>query len=270
MPDSRAFTLAAADAEGATINQPTTISVVIPAKDDAELLERCLLALARQTRPADEIVVVDNASTDDTAARARRLGASVISETEIGIPAAASAGYDRATGDIIARLDADCIPADDWLENIEAGFAESPEAAALTNGAYFIDGPPWVRPFANLIYLGAYFSIVFLALGHPPLFGSNLAIRRSAWEAVRSDVHRGDAMVHDDLDLSFHLGPELVIRRDRRLGMGISMRPFFDGKGWVRLVRGVRSIAIHWPGELPWSRFIRARRVRAAQKVASA
>jgi glycosyltransferase involved in cell wall biosynthesis len=252
-----------------TRRQGTTISVVIPAKDDADLLERCLLALARQSRLADEIVVVDNNSTDDTADRARRFGASVISETAIGIPAAAAAGYDRATGDIIARLDADCIPPMDWLEQIERSLAENPDAVAVTNGAYFIDGPRWFRSTANVVYLGAYFALVYFALGHPPLFGSNFGMRRSGWEAVRGAVHRFDAMVHDDLDLSFHLGPERAILRDRRLGMGISMRPFFDGRGGVRLVRGLRSVVIHWPAELPMSRFVRARRRRLARGAGS-
>lgn len=41
-----------------------TLSVVIPVKDDAAELRRCLRALARQTLPPDEIIVVDNASTD--------------------------------------------------------------------------------------------------------------------------------------------------------------------------------------------------------------
>ena len=45
----------------------TGVSVVIPVKDDGPRLRRCLRALAMQTRPPDEIVVVDNGSTDDSA-----------------------------------------------------------------------------------------------------------------------------------------------------------------------------------------------------------
>jgi glycosyltransferase involved in cell wall biosynthesis len=243
----------------------TTISVVIPAKDDADLLERCLLALARQSRPADEIIVVDNDSSDDTADRARRLGATVISETRPGIPAASAAGYDHARGDIIARLDADCIPAADWLQRIETALADEPGTVAVTNGARFIDGPRHLRALAATLYLGAYFGTVSAALGHVPLFGSNFAMRRSGWEAVRLEVHRHDAMVHDDMDLSFHLGADHLIRRDRRLGMGISMRPFYDGRGSIRMVRGFRSIAIHWPQDLPWVRAARVWKSRSAR-----
>ena len=74
------------------------------------MLERCLLALREQRRPADEIIVVDNSSTDDSAAVARRHGATVVEERRPGITAAASRGYDAATGDIVARCDAETPP----------------------------------------------------------------------------------------------------------------------------------------------------------------
>ena len=74
----------------------TTVSVVIPVRDDAEMLARCLAALAAQTRPADEIVVVDNGSSDDSASVARSAGARVVAEATPGIPQAASTGYDAA------------------------------------------------------------------------------------------------------------------------------------------------------------------------------
>ena len=84
------------------------VSVVIPVKDDAALLTRCLSALAAQDRPVDEIIVVDNGSSDDSADRARAAGARVVRCDDPGIPAAASAGYDAARGDLILRRDADC------------------------------------------------------------------------------------------------------------------------------------------------------------------
>lgn len=61
-------------------------------------------------------------------------------------------------------------------------------------------------------YLTAYNVSAATALGHLPLFGSNLAFRREAWLGIRSRVHRNDPEVHDDLDLSFHLDERHSIR----------------------------------------------------------
>ncbi|MDP3207929.1 MAG: glycosyltransferase, partial [Rhodoglobus sp.] len=70
------------------------ISVVIPARNDSVMLAACLRALADQTRPADEIIVVDNGSTDDTAAVAVAAGVRVIQESLWGIFPATAAGFD--------------------------------------------------------------------------------------------------------------------------------------------------------------------------------
>ncbi len=51
-----------------------SVSVVIPCKDDAHHLAMCLAALAKQTRQADEVIVVDNESSDDSAAVALASG----------------------------------------------------------------------------------------------------------------------------------------------------------------------------------------------------
>ncbi|NBX23632.1 MAG: glycosyltransferase, partial [Microbacteriaceae bacterium] len=57
-----------------------TISVIIPSLNDAVLLDQCLSALRSQTRLPDEIVVVDNGSTDNTADVAKSFGARVVEE----------------------------------------------------------------------------------------------------------------------------------------------------------------------------------------------
>lgn len=238
--------------------RPLTVSVVIPVKNDAPALARCLEALARQTAPADEIVVVDNASTDASAEVARSAGARVVTCAEPGIPAAAATGYDSATGDVVLRLDADCLPAEDWIAAYLAAFADRPGVSVFTGGARFVDGPPALRaPLADL-YLGAYTLVCGAALGHLPLFGSNAAFRRAAWQRVRSEVHRDDPEVHDDLDLAFHFGEQHAIRFVRHAAMGISMRPFGRGQGFGRrIVRGLRTVVVHWPADFPpirWNR----------------
>ncbi|GEP48474.1 glycosyltransferase [Microbacterium saccharophilum] len=235
-----------------------TISVVIPVKDDARELRRCLRALQLQTREPDEIVVVDNGSADASAEVARDAGVRVIRCDRPGIPAASSAGYDAATQDVIVRLDADCLPAQTWIETVERAFVRRPDVSVFTGGARFIDGPRALRTWLAACYLGAYVVVTAPALGHLPVFGSNLAFRRSAWQRIRGHVHRQDAELHDDLDLAFHLGERHRIRYLHGAAMGISMRPFAAGAGFgQRLLRGVRTVLVHWPADFPPVRWVR-------------
>lgn len=249
--------------------QAVTVSVVIPVKDDERELARCLRALELQTRRPDEVVVVDNGSTDASAAVAREYGARVIRCETPGIPAASAAGYDAALGDVILRLDADCIPAASWIGAMMGAFDRRPGVAALSGGARFVDGPRALRVTLAATYLGAYAIVALLSLGHLPLFGSNLGMRREAWERIRWSVHRGDPEVHDDFDLAFHLGERCRIGYARDAAMGISMRPFTDGRAFARRVwRGVRSVVVHWPRDFPpvrWTRLLLRRMLRGAK-----
>ncbi|WP_426321075.1 glycosyltransferase family A protein [Microbacterium sp. E-13] len=244
------------------------ISVVIPVKDDDTELVRCLRALAAQTRAPDEVIVVDNGSADASAGVARALGARVVRCEAPGIPAASAAGYDAATGDIVLRLDADCVPGDGWVSAMADAFAARPDVAAFTGGAHFVDGPRALRAPLAALYLGAYAAVMTVTLGHLPLFGSNLGMRGDAWRSIRSSVHRDDPRLHDDMDLSFHLGERRRIRYLPRADMGISMRPFANGGSFARRVsRGARTVLIHFPHDFPPVRWNR-RLLRAARRIA--
>ena len=242
------------------MNSPPTVTVVIPVRDDAALLERCLAALAAQTLAPVEVIVVDNGSSDNSARVAVLGGARVITHPTGTIPAAAAAGLDAGIGEILARLDADCIPPVDWVETIARSMGD---ADGITGGADFIDGPRVLRKPLAYLYLGAYYATAVPALGHLPLFGSNFAVTKLAWRAVQQEVHRNDDMVHDDLDLSFHLGPVRRIRFVRAMAMGMSMRPLTEPRGFgTRVRRGLHSIVIHWPHDLPWRRWARKARMK--------
>ncbi|WP_146906946.1 glycosyltransferase family 2 protein [Arenimonas daejeonensis] len=83
------------------------VSVVLPAKNEAEGLRRTLPAL-RAVLPEAEVIVVDDGSTDETAAVARGLGARVLSSPySMGNGAAIKRGARAATGEIIVFMDAD-------------------------------------------------------------------------------------------------------------------------------------------------------------------
>ena len=230
------------------------ISVVIPALNDAVMLAACLRALAAQSRPADEIVVVDNGSADDTAAVARAGGARVVVEPRRGIMPATAAGFDAAKGDILARLDADSVPPPDWLERVEAAFAADPRLTALTGPGDFYGSNRLVHWMGKTFYIGGYFWFMTFMLGHAPLFGSNLALRADAWRTLRLTVHRNLRELHDDLDLAYHLEPQMVVRYDPTLRVGISARPFSSWAGLGRrLSWAYKTIRLN-TGRGSWSR----------------
>lgn len=243
------------------------ISVVIPARDDAPMLAVCLDALARQTRPADEIVVVDNGSSDNTAAVARAAGARVVYEAIPGIPQAASAGYDAARGELIARLDADSIPPPEWLAHAEERFVHDAELSVLTGIGDFYGATAIVHALGRAVYLGGMLAVLTPYLGHPPIFGSNFVMRREVWAELSGEVHRSPREIHDDLDLSLHIKPWMRVAYDSQWRVAISARPFATFAGLRRRVSWVvPTLRIHWPGDSPWARYAARRRWRARQR----
>lgn len=240
-----------------------TVSVVVPVRDDGPHLWRCLRALAAQTVPPDEVVVVDNGSTDDSADIARAAGARVVFCGERGIPAAASTGYDAARGDLVLRLDADSLPAPTWVASMVAALAD-PDVDAVTGGAVFHDGPVVQRVMMARVFLGTYAAFAAPALGHTPLWGSNMAFRRRAWEAVRDDVHL-DPELHDDLDLAYHLGERHRIRFVPGRHMRVSSRTVQPGRFARCFRRGAGTVFAHWPADIPPARWVRLARLRAGR-----
>jgi len=107
-----------------------SVSVVIPVYNGAATLPAGLRALQRQTHPPDEVIVVDDGSTDGSADIARGLATPhgsavrVISQPNAGPAAARNRGATAARGDILLFTDADCVPAPDWVQCMVAAFAD--------------------------------------------------------------------------------------------------------------------------------------------------
>jgi cellulose synthase/poly-beta-1,6-N-acetylglucosamine synthase-like glycosyltransferase len=118
-------------------------SVVIPARDAAPTLGRVLNALAAQEPAPAEVIVVDDGSTDSTAAVAAERGARVISTGGGRFAGGArNAGWEQARGDAVVFLDADVVPAAGWGAGVARALAEFP--GALVGCARTFDADtPW-------------------------------------------------------------------------------------------------------------------------------
>ncbi len=100
------------------------ISVIIPAYNAARTLPDCLTALKTQKLAPDEIIVVDDGSTDGTVQAARENGAQVVTQSHQGPGAARNAGIRQAKGDLLLFTDADCTPVQNWTIEMSGPFVD--------------------------------------------------------------------------------------------------------------------------------------------------
>lgn len=100
-------------------------AVIVPHYNDTRRLARCLAALMPQVGPETEMVVVDNASSEDLAPLARAHPAiRFVTEPRKGAANARNRGVAETTAPAFAFLDADCVPREDWLAAARAAVAE--------------------------------------------------------------------------------------------------------------------------------------------------
>jgi glycosyltransferase involved in cell wall biosynthesis len=179
------------------------IAVIIPAYNEADMIEGCLEALARQTRLADEVLVIDNNCTDATAQLAARFPfVRVIPEAKQGLIHARNCGFDAVASkaDIICRTDADGRPSPEWLSVIEEAFLRQSDLVGLTGPADVYGGlsARLDRYTYNVIHV----LTKQLLGGQEYMRGPNTALRGTIWPQLRGEVALDDRLVHEDMDLS--------------------------------------------------------------------
>ena len=171
-----------------------------------------------------------------------------------GIWPATAAGFDAASGDLLARLDADSVPAPGWLPRSSGGCRSRSPDGGDRHGRFYGGTAPrrWI---ARNIYIGGYFTVIGALLGHPPIYGSNYAIRADAWLELRDLVHRDRADLHDDLDLAWWMQPGMTVVHDRALVVGVSARPFDSLPEISRRVRmAFHTLGVEWRAWPPFER----------------
>lgn len=125
-------------------DKPMKISVIIPAYNEEANIADTIRAALAQDREDFEVIVVNNASTDKTVEIASQFPVKLVHETRKGLLWAREAGRKAATGEIIANIDADCLPDPDWLSRGHANFANG-EIVAVTGPYDYYDAQPIFR-----------------------------------------------------------------------------------------------------------------------------
>lgn len=201
------------------------LSVIVPAYNESEVIRDCLARLLGEIDSIHEVLVVDNNSSDDTRSIVDEFAAvnpkfSVIFEKEQGLIPARDTGFDSATGEILARIDADTRVGEGWADAVAAFFAAHGDDFEGGSGlCSFYDAPFQERFRRRHDELTAQMlARPEVPREHNRLFGSNMAITAKAWGSIRTATSRRDD-VFEDLDIALCL---------RSLGARVGLIPGAD------------------------------------------
>jgi len=178
------------------------ISVVVCSYNGARTLGACLRGLLALDYAAYEVIVVDDGSTDATAAIAREYGVRVISTENRGLSSARNTGMQEARGEIVAYIDDDCIPDPRWLRYLAAAFMGSDHAGIGGPNIPPDDDGPVAGCVANAPGGPIHVLLDDRQAEHIP--GCNAAFRKDRLEAVGGFDPRFRA-AGDDVDLCWRM-----------------------------------------------------------------
>jgi glycosyltransferase involved in cell wall biosynthesis len=190
-----------------------TISVIVCAHNEERFIAPCLHSLLAQSRLPDEIIVINNASSDRTGAIAAAIpGVRVIDEPRKGLVVARERARQEARAELLVYVDADCRAPLAWLERIAERFEEDDELIALSGNYRFYDWDLWgralLRAYDFTLGPATHILVKYILRIGVVFYGGNFAVRREALDRINGF----------DTSIEFHGEDTNVGRRLSRLG----------------------------------------------------
>jgi glycosyltransferase involved in cell wall biosynthesis len=191
--------------------QQPSVTIVIPAYNEERFIGKCLESCINQTSAPDEIIVVNNKSTDDTASIVRRyqqqaphLDIQLLDQSRYqGLAPTRDHGFDHARCDVFGRIDADTVIPPQWVEKVRRCF-EDPDVDAASGPIAIYDLP--LRGFLFWVDSTLRHNLHKHVKTERFLLGCNMAIRATAWKGVRLQTQLDpEVRLHEDIDLALTL-----------------------------------------------------------------
>ncbi len=204
------------------------ISIIIPAHNEEGLLAKTIESALAQDYHDFEVIVVNNASTDNTENIAKKYPVVLVNELRPGSQLAREAGRRVARGELIANIDADCLPPSDWLRRGVGVFREDPLVVALTGPYDYYDSGRIFRKVSYSFQKYIYRHLnSFLSRGGKRgiLIGGNILLRAKALEAA-GGYNTSILFYGDDTDTAKRLASQGKIVFDKDFVMPSSARRF--------------------------------------------
>lgn len=225
------------------------VSVIIPVYNAQETIEECLESIITQERSPEQVILIDNGSSDETVARIKSFadknkGSNILllSEQKRGAAAARNKGLQYAEGDIIAFVDSDCLSRQDWLKNM-LGLYERDEVDAIGGITYIYNPKTCSQKLEALdLVIPDELRGAVLKMKYETLFGKimgtfNCSCKKEALEKI-GGFDDSLNVAGEDIDLTIRIfeqgfkvvvwHPDMVVRHMPRKTYGLFLKKIFQ------------------------------------------
>ncbi len=181
------------------------ISLIIPAYNEEKYIGDCLKSIEEYGKDFFEVIVINNASSDNTARVASNFPfVRVVDQPQKGLLWARQKGYEEGKGDILAYIDSDCRIGPMWYENILKEFTKNKNLVSLSGPYKYYDLTSFENFQANI---GWWISapLTYRIVGYMVL-GGNFAVKKEALDKIKG-FNTGISFYGEDTDLARRLSP---------------------------------------------------------------